>query len=86
VIPENHTIQRGRGKGRDQWAIRKFLSELNLTMTAVAAKANAPLPVVTDTVRGVRNHGRVLAVLEALGCPMELLYPNEHQNNERRIA
>ncbi len=78
MTPANQTIQRGRGKGRDQWEIRKFLNGLGLTMTAVAKKANTYPPVVTDTLRGVRNHGRVLAVLEELGCPKELLYPLEY--------
>lgn len=78
MTPANQTIQRGRGKGRDQWEIRRFLSEINLTMTAVAVKAETHLPVVTDTVRGVRNHGRVLQVLEDLGCPKEVLYPQEY--------
>lgn len=77
MTPKNNTKQRGRGIGRDQWAIRKFLYEIDLTMTAVAAKASTPLPVVTATLRGVRNHHRVLAVLEALGCTRAMLYPNE---------
>jgi trimethylamine:corrinoid methyltransferase-like protein len=80
------TIQRGRGKGRDPWEIRKYLSSMGLTMADVAVRAETYRPVVSDTVNGIRNHARTLAVLESLGCPLELLYPLEAMQGEGRAA
>lgn len=77
MTPAKHTIQRGRGKGRNPWRIREFLDSQGKKVTGVAAEAGVKVHVVSNTIRGIRNHGRVLAVLEALGCPRELLYPHE---------
>jgi len=76
------SLQRGRGKGRNPWRIREFLDDQGKNLTDVAAKAKARKNVVSDTIRGLRNHARTLKVLEALGCPQELLYPLEHQREE----
>lgn len=71
----NLSIQRGIGKGRDSWAIRKFIAErYGLNMSDVARMAKVQNNIVNDTFRGIRNHGRVLAVLEQLGCPEKYLY------------
>ena len=72
------SLQRGRGKGRDPWEIRKLLSNLGLNMQDVAVMAGTYRHTVSDTVKGLRNHARTLAVLENLGLPLELLYPLEH--------
>ena len=69
--------QRGSGKGRNSWRIREFLDNQGESLTSVADKARAQLSHTSATLRGVRNHARVLAVLEELGCPRELLYPLE---------
>lgn len=74
------SVQRGRGKGRNPWRIREFLSGVTyeekegLTMCDVARLAKVPPQVAQETIRGTRNHYRVLGVLESLGCPEELLY------------
>ena len=73
-------VQVGRGKGRDPWRIREFLGGIigpdgrALSMAAVAVMAKTYPQVAQETVRGTRNHGRVLRVLEKLGCPKEYLY------------
>jgi hypothetical protein len=78
------TKQRGRGKGRDFWGIRKWLSakrveQENGTMRApsmswIARKAATDPSKARQTLMGVRNHRRVLKVLEDMGCPPRLLY------------
>ncbi|MDL2313367.1 hypothetical protein LJC36_00125 [Desulfovibrio sp. OttesenSCG-928-C14] len=73
-------IQRGIGKGRDPWGIRKWLSQTEyedkkgLSMSDVARYSRVPPQVAQETIRGTRNHYRVLEFLEKLGCPDELLY------------
>ena len=67
--------QRGIGRGRDPWLIRRFLNGKGLTMADVAVMAHASRRDASETVRGIRNHRRILAELERLGCPAELLYP-----------
>ena len=68
------TIQRGKGKGRKPWQVREWLAGQGLNMAAVARIAQVHHNVVQETVRGTRNHNRVLAVLEELGCPSQYLY------------
>lgn len=74
------TVQRGCGKGRNPWMIRAYLSAVvhgskrGLSMTDVAAMAETYPQVAQETIRGTRNHKRVLTVLESLGCPREFLY------------
>jgi hypothetical protein len=75
--------QSGMGKNRDPWLIRRFLGGMGITMTQVASMAGTRHQVVSDTLRGIRNHRRTLAALESLGCPLDLLYP---QNQYRRAA
>lgn len=70
-------IQRGRGRGRNPWRIREFLDNRGETVTSLAIRAKVDLARASDTIRGIRNHGRVLAELEKMGCPRELLYPLE---------
>ncbi len=73
-------FQRGSARGRDPWAIRAFLDTIQteegrpFNMSTVARLANTYPQVAQETIRGMRNHGRVLAVLEILGCPREYLY------------
>jgi hypothetical protein len=69
-------IQKGIGKGRQPWQIRQYLSGLGLSMSDVARRATTFPQVAQETVKGIRNHRRVLAVLEDLGCPAEYLYGN----------
>lgn len=75
-----HTIQRGCGKGRNPWKIREFLSSIpsgngrSVSMTTIAELAETYPQVAQETIRGTRNHKRVLRVLENLGCPVEYLY------------
>lgn len=69
------SLQRGSGKGRDPWAIRRWLSGTGQNMADIARTVGTYNHVVSDTVRGLRNHKKVLAQLEKLGCPQELLYP-----------
>ena len=76
-------VQRGIGKGRDPWLIRRWLCGLGLTMNDIAARANAKRQTVGDTVRGMRNHRRTLEALEMLGCPRELLYPQRAERHGR---
>lgn len=78
-------LQRGDGKGRDPWAIRKWLAatparDMAGVMRLAGVKHHHQ---VSDTVRGGRNDRRVLKALEELGCPEELLYP---QRAARRDA
>ncbi len=70
-------IQRGKGKGRDSWAIRAFLSAQGLNMSSVARLAGTYPQVAQETIRGTRNNRRVLVVLETLGCPENYLYGKE---------
>ena len=76
-------VQRGIGKGRDPWLIRRFLAGLGLTMKAVADMAGTRKSVVCDTVYGIRNHRRTLDQLAALGCPPDLLYPQQYGQQGR---
>ena len=75
-------IQKGRGKGRNPWRIREFLDNRGENLVSLAAKARARKNVVSDTVRGLRNHARTLEALEAMGCPQELLYPLDYRHEE----
>lgn len=81
-------VQRGSGKGRNPWRIREYLSSLKdedgkiMNMSSVAKRARVKHNVVSDTVRGIRNHGRVLKALEDLGCPKEYLYGDEDRLGE----
>ncbi len=68
------TVQRGRGKGRNPWLIRAYLSSLGMNMSQLAERAETWPQVAHETVRGTRNHGRTLEVLEKLGCPRAYLY------------
>ena len=70
-------LQRGKGKGRDHWVIRGFLLSRKHTMADVARAAKVAPQVAQETIRGTRNHKRVLAVLKSLGCPEELLFPSQ---------
>ena len=83
-MKRNTTIfaQCGTGKGRDPWLIRRFLSGLGLTMADVAVTARTRPLVVSETVRGIRNHRRTLEALESLGCPEDLLYPQRGARRE----
>jgi hypothetical protein len=76
------SLQRGRGKGRNPWRIREFLDNRGETVTSLAAKAGVKVTKASDTIRGVGNHFRVLAALEAMGCPRDLLYPRIHGREE----
>lgn len=67
-------VQRGAGKGREPWEIRKFLGERGLTMAGEARKVGVAPHVAWETVRGIRNNKKYLKHLEALGCPKEFLY------------
>jgi hypothetical protein len=67
--------QRGLGRGRDPWLIRRYLDSLGMNLADVAVLAKTRRMTVSDTVRGISNHRRTLAELERLGCPLELLYP-----------
>ena len=86
------SIQRGKGKGRDQWKIRAFLSTLigpegkTMSMSAVAVMAKTYPQVAQETIRGTRNHSRVLEVLEQLGCPRAYLYGEEPEKTLGRAA
>jgi hypothetical protein len=84
--PPAHIIQSGRGKNRDPWLIRRYLDSIGLTMKDVAAMVRTPHNVVSDTVRGVRNHKRTLDCLESLGCPLSILYPLEHAHAKEKAA
>ena len=68
------TVQRGIGKGRQPWRIREYLSGIGKTMTDVARTAETYPQVAQETIKGTRNHRRVLETLERLGCPREYLY------------
>lgn len=79
MTPAN-VVQRGRGKGRNPWKIREFLgghvSECGraLNMSDVARLAKTYPQTARETITGMRNHKRVLEVLENMGCPREYLY------------
>lgn len=73
------SLQRARGKGRNQWVIRAYLDSKGLNMSDLADKAQVHHHIVGETLRGLRNHGRVLKELERLGCPKEILYPLEYK-------
>lgn len=78
-------VQRGIGKGRDPWAIRKFLGERGLTMAGEARKVNIKPHAAWETVRGIRNDKKFLKHLEALGCPKEFLYGDQNDNERRAV-
>lgn len=77
------TIQYGCGKGRNPWAIREYLCSLGLSMAEVGRMANTYPQVAQETIRGTRNHRRVLKALEDLNCPREYLYARAHKACER---
>ena len=70
-------IQRGSGIGRNPWAIREEMAKRGLNITKLASLAQAHTNIASDTIRGIRNHKRTLDVLEGLGIPKELLYPEQ---------
>ena len=74
--------QAGLGKGRDPWAIRKFLDEKGLNMAAVGRAIGSPRSKVHSTVRGTENHRATLAYLLRIGVPARDLFPLAAQDPE----
>ena len=73
----SYDIQSGIGKGRNPLLIRGFLAKNRLNMSVIARMAETYPSIVQATIRGVRNHKRVLTILENLGCPTAYLYGAE---------
>ncbi len=68
-------LQRGRGKGRDKWDIKRWMESRGLTAAKLARALDKHHNVVGETLSGLRNDKGVLQYLEAQGCPQKLLYP-----------
>ena len=70
-------IQRGIGRGRDPFLIRRFLAERGLKQGDFSRLVGISDSVTSDKLRGIRNNRRVLQALENMGCPSAYLYGKE---------
>ncbi|MGE4471138.1 MAG: hypothetical protein AB7D47_13470 [Desulfovibrio sp.] len=61
------------GKNRQPWRIREFLESQGMNMADVGRKVGASKHLMSETVRGIRNHRRILAYLRDMGCPEKYL-------------
>ena len=61
------------GKNRQPWRIREFLEGKGMSMADVGLKVGASRQVMSETVRGIRNHRKALALLRDMGCPEKFL-------------
>jgi transcriptional regulator with XRE-family HTH domain len=61
------------GKNRQPWRIREFLDGRGLSMADVGREIGVAKHIMSETVRGIRNHRRVLSKLRELGCPEKFL-------------
>ena len=68
-------LQRGCGKGRDPWDIKRFLASKGTNMASIARRLGKHHNIVSETVAGLRNDKAVLQMLEDLGCAYTMLYP-----------
>ncbi|MFV0423512.1 helix-turn-helix domain-containing protein [Oleidesulfovibrio sp.] len=63
----------GAGIHRQPFRIREFLDARGLSMADVARQLGVSAQAVSATVRGRRNHRKVLEALRDMGCPVEVL-------------
>ncbi|WP_027181636.1 helix-turn-helix domain-containing protein [Oleidesulfovibrio alaskensis] len=63
----------GAGIHRQPYRIREFLDARGLSMTDVARQVGVSPQAVAATVRGRRNHRKVLKALLEMGCPADVL-------------
>lgn len=78
IITPATVLQRGKGKGRDPWNIKRWLAGTELKNAAeVGRRTGKHHNVVGETLAGIRNDKAVLEFLEQNGCPKKLLYPME---------
>jgi len=61
------------GKNRQPWRIREFLESKGKNLADVGREVGASKHLVSETVRGIRNHRKILAYLRDLGCPEQYL-------------
>lgn len=78
-------VQVGIGKGRDQWEIKKFLSERGLTIAGEAHKCGVHPSTANKTARGIQNNKKFLAHMESIGCPKEILYKRLNHNKGEKV-
>jgi transcriptional regulator with XRE-family HTH domain len=72
----------GAGASRDYWAIKRWLNEKGLTLTAIAACLGINVGGVSATIRGTRNTRKVLKWLSNNGCPASILsLPDDLKHN-----
>ncbi len=61
------------GKNRQPWRIREFLESRGMNMADVDREVGASKHLMSETVRGIRNHRRILAYIRDMGCPEKYL-------------
>lgn len=73
----------GPGRHRKPYRIREYLDAKGMNMADIARELGVSIQAVSATVRGSRNHRRVLAALRDLGCPLDALsLPEDMRNDE----
>ena len=73
----------GAGRNRKPYRIREFLDAEGKNMADIARDLGVTIQAVSATVRGSRNHRKVLVALRDMGCPLDALSLPEDLKNER---
>ena len=74
----------GPGRHRKPYRIREYLDTKGMNMADIARALGVSIQAVSATVRGSRNHRKVLAALRDLGCPLDALsLPEDMKDNEQ---
>ena len=73
-----YDMRRGSGRERDYYGIKKWLGERQIRLKVLAKELEMHPSIVSQTIRGIMNNRKVLAKLQELGCPPEILsLPND---------
>ncbi|WP_051694172.1 helix-turn-helix domain-containing protein [Desulfohalovibrio reitneri] len=72
----------GSGRERRPWDIRRWLNNQGYTIKDLAGELGVTPSAVSHTIRGARNHRKVLELLRHLGCPTKYLALPEDMQDE----
>lgn len=76
----------GAGRKRKPYRIREFLDAKGKSLTDLARELGVTVQAVSTTVRGSRNHRKVLKALRDMGCPLDALSLPEDLKSTDRIS
>lgn len=68
-----YTVKTGAGRERDYFAIKAWMDKKGISIKQFAEKIGVHRSTVSHTIRGARNHRKVLRELAILGCPIRIL-------------